>query len=117
MSPFVRRCLDAGNKEAPQAQLTSVCWSAPPFPKHGRLRVSDFPIEKLIIARPRVDLHSANLAAETTRVLVRMLLPSRGVTQPAIGTAKIFGGPYVACHLAIMRRTESFSSAELCQNK
>jgi hypothetical protein len=98
-------------------ELLNACWSRPPFPKHGRLRLIDFPIEKFIIARPRVDLHPANFAAETTGVLVRMLLPSRGVRQPAIGTAKIFGGPYVACHPAIMRRAESLSSPEFCQDK
>jgi hypothetical protein len=92
-------------------------WSAPPFPKHRRHRLIDFPLEKFIIARPRVDLHPANLAAETTGVLVWMLLPSRGVRQPAIGTAKIFGGPYVACHPAIMPRTEPLSSLEFCQDK
>jgi hypothetical protein len=78
----------------------------PPFPKDGRLRLIDFPIEEIIIARPRVDLGPANLTAETARMLVWMLLPCRGVRQPAIGTAKIFGRPYVACHPAIMRRTE-----------
>ena len=80
--------------------------SPPPFPKGGRLRLIDFPIEKSVVARPRVDLDSANLTAETAGMLVWMLLPCRGVGQPAIWTAKIFGRPYVACHSAIMRRTE-----------
>jgi hypothetical protein len=92
-------------------------WSPPSFPKHGRLRLVDLPIEEFIVARPRVNLDPTNLAAETTRVFVWMLLPNRGVRQPAIGTAKIFGGPYVACHSAIMRRTESLSSPEFRQNK
>jgi hypothetical protein len=92
-------------------------WSPPPFPKDGRLRLIDFPIEKIIIARPRVDLDPANLTAETARMFVGMLLPCRGVRQPAIGTAKIFGRPYVACHPAIMRRTEHVSSPEVCHNQ
>jgi len=74
------------------------CWSRPPFPKHGRVRLIDFPIEKIIIAGPRVDLGPANLAAETARMLVWMPLPCRDVRQPAIGTAKKFGRPYLACH-------------------
>jgi hypothetical protein len=79
----------------------------PPFPEGRRLHLIDFPIEKIIVARPRVDLAPTNHTAETARVLVgRMLLPCRGVRQPAIGTAKIFGRPYAACHPAIMRRTE-----------
>ena len=81
-------------------------WSPPPFSKDGRLRLIDLPIEKIIIARPRVDLGPANLTAETAGMLVGMPLPCGGVRQPAIGTAKIFGRPYVACHPAIMRRTE-----------
>jgi hypothetical protein len=77
----------------------------PPFPKDGRLRLIDFPIEEIVVARPRVDLDPANLTAETAGMLVWMLLPCRGVGQPAIGTVKIFGRPYVACHPATMRRT------------
>jgi hypothetical protein len=71
-----------------------------------RLRLIDFPIEKIIIARPRVDLAPANLTSEISRLLVCMLISCRGVRHPAIGTAKIFGRPNVACHPAIMRRTE-----------
>jgi hypothetical protein len=78
----------------------------PPLPKDGCLRLIDFPIEEIIIARPRVDFGRANLTAETARMLVWMVLPCRGVRQPAIGTAKKFGRPHVACHPAIMRRTE-----------
>jgi hypothetical protein len=92
-------------------------WSPLPFPKDGRLRLIDFPIEKIIIARPRVYLGPANLTAETARMFVGMLLPCRGVRQPAIGTAKIFGRPYVACHPAIMQRTEHVSSPEVCHNQ
>jgi hypothetical protein len=54
-------------------------WSPPPFPKLGRLYLIDSPIEKIIIARPRVDLAPANLAAETARMLVWMLLPGRDI--------------------------------------
>ena len=55
------------------------CWFPPPFPKDRRLRLIDFPIEKIIIAGPRVDLGPANLAAETARMLVWMPLPCRDV--------------------------------------
>jgi hypothetical protein len=79
---------------------------APPFPKGGRLRLIDFPVEKFIIAGPLVDLGPANLTAETAGMLVRMLLPGRAVGQPAIGTAEIFGLPYVAYHPAIIRRAK-----------
>ena len=99
-TPHVEQALSA------VAASTTACQSLPPFPKDGRLRLVDLPIEKIIIARPRVDLGPANLTAETARMLVWMLLPCRGVRQPAIGTAKIFGRPYVACHPAIMRHTE-----------
>jgi hypothetical protein len=78
-------------------------WSSPPFPKAARHGLIDFPIEKIIIARPRVDLDPANLTTETARVLVWMLLPYRGVRQPAIGAGKMFGRPHVASHHAIMR--------------
>src|SRR5882724_486502 len=74
------------------------CWSRPPFPKDGRVRLIDFPIEKIIIAGPRVDLGRANLAAETARMLAWMPLPCRDVRQPAIGAVKKFGRPYLACH-------------------
>ena len=40
------------------------------FPKPRDNRLIDFPIEKIIIARPRVDLDPANLTTETARVLV-----------------------------------------------
>src|ERR1700690_2710085 len=85
------------------SRLWDAYWSPPPFPKDGRLRLIDFPIEELIIAGPSVDLDPANLTTETARMLVWMQLPCRGVRQPAIGTAKIFGRPYAACHFAIMR--------------
>ena len=78
-------------------------WSPPPFPKDGRLRLIDFPIEKIVIAGPRVDFAPANLTAETAGMLVWMLLPCRGVREPAIGTAKIFGRPCTAGHPAFMR--------------
>ena len=68
-------------------------WSPPPFPKTARHRLIDFPIEEIIIARPRVDLGPANLTAETTRMLVWMPLPCRDVRQPAIGIAEKFGRP------------------------
>src|SRR5712671_8205893 len=87
----------------PARCLWEARWSTPPFPKHGRPRLVDFPVEKIIIARPRVDLAPANLTAETARMLVWMLLPCRGVRQPAVGTAKIFGRPYATCHLINMR--------------
>src|SRR3954451_24961881 len=38
--------------------------STPPFAKHGRLHLVDFPIEKVVIARPRVDFCRANLTPE-----------------------------------------------------
>ena len=64
-----------------------------------------------------MDFDSANLAAEAAGMPGWMLLARRGVGQPAIGTAKIFGGPDVACHPAIMPRTEPPSSLEFCQDK
>jgi hypothetical protein len=79
---------------------------SPPSPEGGRLHLIDFPIEKIIIARPRMDLAPANLTSEISGLLVSMLLPCRGVRHPAIGTAKIFDRPGIACHSAIMRRTE-----------
>ena len=59
-----------------------------------------------MVAGPRVNFDPANLAAETAGTPGWVLLPCRAVRQPAIGTAEIFGGPYVACHPAIMRRIE-----------
>ena len=53
-----------------------------------------------------MNFDSANLAAEAAGMLGWVLLPRRGVRQPAVGTAKKFGGPYVACHIVIMRRLE-----------
>src|ERR1035441_6684742 len=34
-----------------------------------------------------------------------MLLPDRGIRQPAIGTVKIFSRPYIACHPATMEHS------------
>ena len=85
---------------------SDACWSPPPFPEDERVRLINFPIEKIIIAGPCMDLGPADLTVETARMLVWMLLSCRGVRQPAIGTAKKFGRPYVACHPANMRRTE-----------
>src|SRR5690242_9534295 len=88
--------------------MAQICarWLRPPFPKHGRFRLIDFPIEKIIVAGPSVNLDPANLTAETSRMLGWMLLPCRGVRQPAIGTAEVFGLPYIACHFATMLRIE-----------
>ena len=83
-----------------------VGWSRPPFSKDRRLRLVDFPVEKIIVARPCVNFDAANLAAEAAGMLGWMLLPRRGVRQPAVGTAKKFGRPYVACHKVIMRGIE-----------
>ena len=91
-------------------------WSAPPFPKDGRLRLLDFPAEEIMLARPGVDLDPANLAVETAGTLAWMRLPCRGVTQPAIGTAKIFDGPQGACHAATINRGDLFSSYPRSQN-
>jgi hypothetical protein len=67
--------------------------------------VIDFPVEKIVIAGPGVDLGLANLTLETAGMPVCVLLPGRSVGQPAIRTVKILDGPYVvACHPAIMRR-------------
>ena len=88
------------------------CGSTPPFSKSGRLRLIDFPIEKVIIARPRVDLARANLTPEAAGILVWMLLHRCAVGQPAIGTAKIFGRPYFAFHPAIMRCTRHYVPAQ-----
>jgi hypothetical protein len=89
----------------------------PPFPEYGRVRLVDFPIEKIIIARPRMDFRPANLAAETARMLVWMLLLCCGVRQPAIGAAKKFGRPNVACHPAFMRRAQhKFQCSRLPQS-
>jgi hypothetical protein len=89
------------NRAAAKASLRRF-WSSPPFPKGGRSGLINFPIEKIIIARPHVDLGLANLTLETAKMLIWMLLPCRSVRQPAIGTGKIFGHPYVACHPAII---------------
>jgi hypothetical protein len=78
---------------------------APPFPKRGRLGVVDFPIEEIVITGPGVHLGLANLTLETARMPVGMLLPCRGVGQPAIRTVEKFDGP-VARHSAIMQRAE-----------
>jgi hypothetical protein len=80
--------------------------SRPSFAKDRRLRLIDLPVEKIKVAGPCVHLDPANFAAEAAGMLGWMLLPSRGVGQSAVGTAKIFGFPYVACHCAIMRRSE-----------
>lgn len=77
--------------------------SAPPFAKGGRIHFTDFPIKKVVIARPRVDLAPANLTTETARVLELVMLPCGDVRKPAIGAAKIFSRPYATCHPAIMR--------------
>jgi hypothetical protein len=53
----------------------------------------DFPVEKIIIAGPDVDLGLANLTFETAGMPVGMLLPCRSVREPAIRTVKIFDGP------------------------
>ena len=63
-----------------------------------------------MLARPGVDLDPANLAVETAGTLAWMRLSCRGVTQPAIGTAKIFDGPQGACHAATLDRSDLFSS-------
>ena len=63
----------------------------------------DLPVEKIIIAGPGMDLGLANLTLETAEMSVGMLLPCRGVGQPAIRTVKKFDGP-VARHSAIMQR-------------
>ena len=78
----------------------------PPFAEVGPLRLVDLPIEKIIIAGPRVDLAPANLAAETAGMPGWMLLPCRGVRQRAIRTAEIFDGKKTACHHQMMLRAE-----------
>jgi len=40
----------------------------PPFPEYGRLRLIDFPIEKVIVARPGVHFDAANFASEIAGV-------------------------------------------------
>jgi hypothetical protein len=91
------------SRRAPRSQHPR---SAPSFAKAGRIHFIDFPIEKLVVAGPRMNLASANLTAETTRMLVWVVLPYGGVRQSAIGAAKIFGRPYATCHPAIMRSIE-----------
>jgi hypothetical protein len=78
--------------------------SRPSFPEYGRLRLIDFPIEKVVIAGPGVNLDPTNLASKAAGMPGRMLLPGRGVGQTAIGAAEIFGGPNGARHGAIMQR-------------
>ena len=73
--PLGRRLLIVRKRE----QARSGVWSTPPFPKGGRPRLVDFPLEKIIIAGPRVDVGPANLAAETAGLLGEMPLPCRGV--------------------------------------
>jgi hypothetical protein len=77
--------------------------SAPPFAETGRIRLVDLPIEKLVIAGPGMDLAPANLATEAAGMLVLVMFPRRGVRQPAMGAAKIFGCPNAICHPTIMR--------------
>lgn len=83
------------------------CGLAPPFTKDGCFDLVDSPIEIIVIAGPRVDLAAANLAVETAGMLVGIVLPGRGVGQPAIGASEIFGLPYVACHARIMRSIDA----------
>lgn len=67
----------------------------------------DLPTEEIIIAGPGVNLGLAHFTFETAGMSVRMLLPGRGIGQPAIGTVEIFRRPnVVSCHGAIMRRCE-----------
>lgn len=54
-------------------------WSPPPFTEDACFRLIDLPIEKIIIAGPRVDFDPANLTAETAGMPGWMLLPRRGV--------------------------------------
>jgi hypothetical protein len=88
------------------APLLAPCRSSPSFAKDGRFHLIDLPIEKVVIARPRVHPAPANVTAECAGMLVGMMLPCRGVRQPAVGAAKIFGRPYIACHTLIMRSIE-----------
>ena len=97
--------------------VCAVSWSTPPFAKDGRFRLIHFPAEEIMVARPGVDLDPANLAAETAGTLVWVRLPRRGVTQPAIGTAKIFDGPQGACHAATIIRSDLFSSPDVCHDQ
>jgi hypothetical protein len=97
-TPHVEQALSA------VAASTTACQSLPPFPKDGRLRLVDLPIEKIIIARPRVDFAPANFTVEAAGMPGRMLLPCRGVRQRAIGTAEIFACKKTACHGAMMLR-------------
>src|ERR1700749_4476082 len=53
--------------------------SVPPFAEAGRIHFIDFHIEKLVIARPRMDIAPTNLTAETARMLVFVMLPCGGV--------------------------------------
>ena len=76
----------------------------PPLAEVGPLRLVDLPIEKIIIARPRVDFAPANFTVEAAGMPGRMLLPCRGVRQRAIGTAEIFACKKTACHGAMMLR-------------
>jgi len=78
----------------------------PPFAEVGPLRLVDLPIEKIIIAGPRMNFAVANLTVETAGMPGWMLLPCRGVRQRAIGTAKIFDCKKTACHGAMMLRAE-----------
>jgi hypothetical protein len=86
----------------------------PPFPEDGGIHLIDFPVEKVVMARPRVDLAAAHFASEVAGMLVGVMLPRRRIGQSAIGTAKIFGGPDAACHGAIMRSVaDVFQSGRL----
>ena len=75
------------------------------FPKdRRRTDVGGLPIEEIMGAGPCVDLGLANLATETARTGLRVLLLCRSVIDPAIGAGEMFGSPYAAGHVETMRR-------------
>ena len=76
----------------------------PPSAELGRHRAFRLPSVEFIRPGPCVDLAGADLAFESARMLVLMLLPCRGIIHPAIGAGKIFDRPDAVSHGAIMRR-------------
>jgi len=60
-------------------RASALAGRSPPFPEDGRTRLIDFPVEKVVLARPGVDLAPANLASKAAGMFVGVMLPRRGI--------------------------------------
>ena len=76
----------------------------------GLRPLDGLPAEVVMGAGPGVDFGLANPAFEFAGMLVRMLLPSRGVIHTATGAGKFFGGPDAVRHAVNMRQRRRGSS-------